>query len=54
MRSIFVIRVCGTGRQEPSSNVELGYWKIIINNQLIIDIPMKKMWQMEGKLFFWG
>jgi hypothetical protein len=54
MRFVFVVWVCGTDRQEPSSNVEIGSWKIIVNNQLVIDIPMKKMWQMEGKLFLWG
>jgi hypothetical protein len=54
MRSIFVIQVCGIDKQEPISDVELGSWKIIANNQLIIDVPMKKMWQMEGKLFLWG
>jgi hypothetical protein len=54
MKSVFVTWVCGTDRQEPSSDVELGSWKIIVNNQLLIDIPMKKMWQMEGKFFLWG
>jgi hypothetical protein len=54
MRSIFVIHVCGIDEQKPINNVELESWKIIANNQLIIDVPMKKMWQMEGKLFLWG